>query len=132
MEGKNLLAFRVSCENYLSELSLNALRSYGIFLRLKAPTAMKKAELVKEIVAVLCGELVPKRSALGAPVKNVYVDPVIIATIEKFEREFLNGETLVPPSSKESSPSAVLKIEVNTETLNQEQKQLLNTFLISL
>ena len=120
--------FRKDCERYLSSMSLECLRSYGRSLQLRDPTKKKKAELIKEIVMVLCGELTPQRNNKGAPIKNDYISPQILSDIEKIKQKYF-------PTSIEEEPenlSVVLQLKINPALLNEKQRQLLNEFLDSL
>ena len=82
MDKDNVSIFKLACERYLNTLGLGNLRSYGRFLQLKEPTKRNKAELIQEIIGVLCGEIIAKRTKRGAPIKNTYVEPQILQTVQ--------------------------------------------------
>ena len=110
-------------------------------MQLRSPTTMKKAEIAEGILAILCGEGEPKRTKYGAPVKNVYVDPVILDTVAGLKMQYLNLPEVSAVYSREpdseTEPEAegadiFLKLSVRYSTLSKRQKYLLNTFLESL
>lgn len=86
---ENINAFKNSCADCLLKAGLNDLRGYGRSIGMRAATKLKKADLIKEIVGVLCGEIVPSPTKRGAPVKSCYVDPRLIEEIERLKREYL-------------------------------------------
>lgn len=123
--------FQELCAQYLNQQGLAELRAYGRFLHLPKPTRLKKAELIKEIVGVLCGEQTPKRTNRGAPIKNNYFNKAIVSTIEEIKGEVFNT-TEANQDKIIQSEMVVLNISVAVERLNEKQKQLLNDFLSSL
>ncbi len=131
MNEKNILGFKKACEAYLSTVSLVALRSYGRSLQLKAPTKLRKDMLIKEIIGVLCGEIIPQRNKKGAPAKNSYVDEKLIETISEFKKEYLL-ENVEKESKTPHSNDVALQLFINPSSLTEQQKQLLNDFLNSL
>lgn len=142
MEEKDVLAFKLACQNYFFTLSLQALRSYGRALRLQKPAALKKGDLIEEIIKVLCGEVSPQRNGnRGAPVKCDYLDERIFEKVESLQKEYLYGESLVKPleesppilpEPKEENNVEPLQFTVRFSLLNEEQKRLFLTFLDSL
>ena len=123
--------FQKLCTQYLNQQGLVELRAYGRFLYLPKPTKLKKAELIKEIVSVLCGEQTPKRTNRGAPIKNNYFNKTIVSKIEEIRGEVFNA-TEANEDTIIQSRTVVLNISVVVERLNEKQKQLLNDFLSSL
>ena len=141
MENKNVEGFRLACKEYFSSLSVSALRAYGVFLCLRKPSTLNKTELIAELIAVLCGEITPQRVLRGAPLKNKYLDPSIVESVESLKKHFWEGEeSVLPPQEKEPAlppqpqpiPPAIVKIELNMESLSQEQKELLGALLKAL
>lgn len=140
---KNVELFKLACEEYLVTEGVSALRAYGRAIELKEPTKMKKQELVKEIVGVLCGEIVTtQRTNRGAPVKNDYIEPRMAKEIARLKQLYLGEEaeeeeisvlsTAIESEKEENCPSVVLKFEVRVSSLTERQKQLMNDFLSSL
>lgn len=121
---KNVSDFKRLCAKYLEVKNINILRRYGRYLSLKAPTKSKKAELIQEIMGVLCGEIVQYRTKRGAPVKNDYVDPTMIKEIERLKKQYLFANVPETPAPRE-------KVD-RISTLTDEQRDLLNDFLNSL
>ncbi len=66
MEKQKKTEFEEACKAYLFPLSITDLRVYGRYLGLPAPTKLKKAELICEIIQVLCGEKTAVRTNKGA------------------------------------------------------------------
>lgn len=128
--------FRKLCEEYLNHLSVGDLRCYGRFLNLTAPTRLKKAELIMEIVGVLCGEKDPVRTKRGAPIKNNYFKAEIPFKIQEMRREAFAEETTFKRAKNtilnKKAEKVQLQFFVNLEKLTEKQKQLLNDFLNSL
>ncbi|MBE7079203.1 MAG: hypothetical protein E7380_05035 [Clostridiales bacterium] len=141
MRNKNVEEFRLACKEYFSSLSVSALRAYGVFLCLRKPSTLNKTELIAELIAVLCGEITPQRVLRGAPLKNKYLDPSIVESVESLKKHFLEeeepvlqqqGEEPVLPPQPQPIPPAIVKIELNMESLSQEQKELLGALLKAL
>ena len=141
MDEKQRAFFRELCVQYLSELSLVDLRSYGRYLQLTAPTRLKKIDLIHEIVDVLCEKKISTRTKRGAPIKNNYFKADIPLKIEEIKRNVFetNVNGLREGSKKEETKKAEIKQEhvllqfsIAVETLNERQKQLLSDFLNSL
>ncbi len=106
--GKNISGFKLACTNYFSTLNLGLLRSYGRSLNLRNPTTLKKADLIEELIKVLCGEINPIRNNKGAPIKGEYVDKSIFEKVTQFQREYLceNRDDYCGGECKNSSPAA--------------------------
>ncbi len=85
--------FKIACANYLRTVSLNDLRAYARMLNFTDPTKLKKGDLLQSIVAVSAGEMIPAgRNNRGAPVKNNYVPPKLIETVENLKRRYLYAD----------------------------------------
>ncbi len=74
---------------YLHDQSLDKLRSVGREIGVERATTKKKGVVIEEIVAVEEGVIpaVPK-SKRGAPVKNDFADPKILAKVEEYRLAF--------------------------------------------
>ena len=133
-EEKQETRFRELSAQYLMRQSLSDLRSYGRFLNLPTPTRLKKAELVHQIIDVLCGECNPIRTRRGAPIKNNYFSDDIPKVIEKIKEK----TNIVSAVEKEQQTvevekdAVLLHFHVSIEKLNDNQKELLYLFLKSL
>lgn len=121
MNGQNTTEFKNACEKYLNSIGLAALRAYGRSINLKEPTKKNKPDLIAEIVAVLCGELIPQRTKRGAPVKNDYVDPQLLTDIKELQRRYLPN-----------TPSEQEEIVELISGLSPDQKRCLLKFLKTL
>ena len=78
----------------------------------------------------LCGEMTPRRSNKGAPIKNDYVEPRILEEIDCLKRRYHYEESEENVEVADSNVS--LQILIKPSCLNKKQKQLLNNFLNSL
>lgn len=133
MDEKEKMGFKKECEMYLSTASLDSLRAYGRFLQLKDPTKKKKAELIQELVMTLCGEMTPRRSNKGAPIKNDYVEPKILDEIDRLKRKYhAEGNEETEEVVEHTDSNVLLQLVIQPSCLNKKQKQLLNNFLNSL
>ena len=93
MNEKALNEFKIACKNYLQTVSLNDLRAYARMLNFTDPTKLNKGDLLQSIVAASAGEIVPAgRNNRGAPVKNNYVPPKLIETVENLKSRYLYKE----------------------------------------
>ena len=145
MNENAIKEFKTECANYLQTVSLNDLRAYARMLNFTDPTKFKKGDLLQSIVAVLAGEMIPAgRNNRGAPIKNNYVPPKLIQTVENLKRRYLynveesgtnlpnkaNSETFVEIPSKLIFGSDDLEEEHWTEKINRTvvrgQLQVLN------
>ncbi len=84
--SENEQQFKMAMLAYLasSEVSIGDLRAYGRVIGVDKPTTKKKSELMEEITQILLGELQPvMQSRKGAPVKNDFVKPTVLNTINK-------------------------------------------------
>lgn len=86
---EDIKAFKNRCEDYLFNVGLNDLRVYGRLIGMRAATKLKKADLIKEIIGVLCGEIAPSPTKRGAPVKNAHIDPKLVEEIERLGGQYL-------------------------------------------
>ena len=148
MKEKDVSGFKLACKNYLITLDLNSLRTYGRALQIRTPTMMRKADLIEEIIKVLCGENSPQRNNRGAPVKSAYLDESIFETVERIQKKYFEKETdgetatnaveeqeTIPPVRVEpvsESRLEPLQFTVRFSLLNEEQKNLFLAFLNSL
>ena len=89
MKENALQEFKNACASYLKIQSLNDLRAYARMLHFTDPTKLKKDDLLEQVVAAVAGEIVPAgRNGRGAPVKNNYVPPTLIQTIENLKKQY--------------------------------------------
>ena len=134
MEEQNVILFKMECERCLARQGINTLRAYGRSLGMQAPTRLKKGALISEIVGALCGENMPTRNKLGAPIKNDYIKPEIVEEVSRLKELYFGEEE--PKAQEEASASeevgVSLRFTVNPSKLNEVQKQRLNEFLNSL
>ena len=114
----NVEAFKKVAGDYFNQLGISALRSYGRHLELRDPTTKKKADLIAEILGVLCGEMSTKRNNRGAPIKNNYVEPAVLETVERLKSQFLYKK-----EKKEQTFNEILE-----EFLKNSQKWNILTF----
>lgn len=95
MGNENREKFEYVCRDYLKTLSLADLRKYGRSVGVEHPTERKKDDLVEDIIAILTGAAAPvKKNGVGAPVKNLSVDPTIPAQIAELKRRLLGEEAV--------------------------------------
>lgn len=90
MNGKeNFERLKQDFVAYLQEQSIERLRAVARRVGVERATTKKKGALVEEIVAVEEGLIpVAPESNRGAPVKNDFVDPKILAKIEEYRLAF--------------------------------------------
>ena len=115
----NVEQFKREAENYLKRFGVKTLHAYGRSKGLRIATMLKKDELIKQTIAICCGEQAPDFTARGAPRKNDFVPPELIGTMEELVRVYLRGETpatttfpAVKDEKKEEKP--YYKITVQT------------------
>ena len=134
--------FKEICRYYFSTLPLASVQAYGRDLGLCRPTGMKKADLIEEILKVLCGGEVEPRNARGAPIKNTNSGTIaqeIEALQKKYLSEILDKQTTVVKEQKEPAPALVAEriicesaqIVIQFSDLTKEQKKLFMKFLKS-
>lgn len=116
------LGFKLACTKYFNTLGLDALRAYARTLQIEKPTMMRKADLIEEIIKVLCGEITPYRAGRGAPVKNGYVDESIFETVRKIQKEFA-WDVLFPPPVEKKEIGVVLE-ENNALTFTETTEEV--------
>ena len=139
------LRFRLECRNYFHTVDLGTLRCYGRLLKLQSPTAKKKADLIEDILDVLCGKSTPYRNKRGAPVKNNFFDEKLLEKVAQLQKDYLFGgvEWTLPEEEREKEPAVLveemeedslekLQITVRYSLLNEKQKKLFKDFFKSL
>ena len=121
MEETNVAEFKLACREELKKWGITALRTYGRNIGMRCPTKLKKEELIKQIIGVLCGEIVQVQTKQGAPVKDHYIDEKSVERIELIKRKYLKGEAPlgvepiviheneIPPKEKPSTATVVLR-----------------------
>lgn len=114
MQETNVLEFKYACTGVLNGWGMNALRAYGRFIGVRSPTKLKKSELIEQLIGVLCGEIVQKKTKRGAPVKNDFVAQENIDEINALKKKYLGTETALraanpAPKQKPSTATVVLK-----------------------
>ena len=120
MEETNVAEFKLACKEELKKWGITALRTYGRNIGMRCPTKLKKVELIKQIIGVLCGEIVQVQTKQGAPVKNDYIDEKNVEKIERIKRKYLKEEALdvapiviheneISPKEKTSTATVVLR-----------------------
>ena len=127
--------FKLACASYLQTISVSALRVYGRSLGLQKPTALNKSALIQQIIQALCGEISPMRGKLGAPAKDIRVEPSILKNIDAL-RENYRIEQVLPifTQPKENAKTRaekpiVINISLQFSELTDEQKKGLKAFL---
>lgn len=154
MQNREVEKFKAACREYLQKQSVHTLRIYGRRLELKNPSFHKKAPLIEDIIAVLCGEIKPSRDLKGAPIKFDYLAPEFLEHMDKLQSEFYEDiecpqkkqeiqeveEIKETQKTQEAEPSKTiivetkiqevnnLKIVINVNDLTQEQKEKLSDF----
>ena len=128
--------FKKLCSQYFSQLSIVDLRNYGRFLKLPAPTCLKKSALICEILDVLCEEKSPERNKRGAPIKNAHFQADILSAVKEIKEQVF-GKTCNDLCEKKDEEvgerSAVaLQLSIQIEKLDGMQKQRLKDFINSL
>ena len=156
MSEQRIEDFKQTLRERLSFWHLNALGAYGRYLQLRAPTKLKKKDLIEAIVETICGERMESRNNRGAPVKAAYLDPKLVLEIENLIEKFSFVETFCvtsaepnaaepapdqdtvqeseqdsEPNAEEEDPAVQVNISVNLEKLTKKQKKLLTDFLNS-
>ena len=69
-QNAEMQRYKNACREYLTIVGLTDMQVYGRELGLRRPTAMRKADLIEEILKALCGEEIEGRNQRGAPIKN--------------------------------------------------------------
>lgn len=121
MEEMNVAKFKLACKEELKQWGITALRTYGRNIGMRCPTKLKKEELIKQIIGVLCGEIVQVQTKQGAPVKDHYIDEKNVGRIELIKRKYLKkeeplvaepiviNENKIPPKEKPSTATVILR-----------------------
>ena len=87
------IQFKLECEAYLAKQSISGLRAYGRKIGVEKPTVKNKPDLIADILAVLTGEKKAIAQSLrGAPIKNDYVNPEMVETIENLRHRYFDDE----------------------------------------
>ena len=76
-------------QEFLNTLPITTLRVVGRKYGVRQPAAISKSDLIGEIIDILTEKIEPApRSNRGAPVKQSYIDPEILRTLEGIKRDF--------------------------------------------
>ena len=95
----NVEKFKEEAIVFLKTFGLEVLRPYGRKVGLRVATKLKKKEVILQTIAVLCGEQKPDFTNRGAPRKNEYIPPELIAGMEELIRLYLHGEAPTLPTA---------------------------------
>ena len=95
----NVGKFKEEANELLERFALGEVRTYGRKVGLRAATKLKKKEAILQTIAVLCGEQKPDFTNRGAPRKNEYIPPKLIAGMDELIRLYLRGEAPTPPTT---------------------------------
>ena len=101
---------------FLNPLGIASLRSLGRFVGVPQATTRKKGELAEWILNIATGKTTPvEKSRRGAPVKEDFVDPVILEKLEElnFSRAAIEAEYTEEDSSERGGD--ILPEEKNKE-----------------
>lgn len=94
--------FKLTCRSFLSKQTISVLRPYGRKVGVAEPTAKSKQALIEDIIAILAGEQSPTpRSLRGAPVRDDFVDPVIVERMEEICKNFPDESEYRPGDGRE-------------------------------
>ena len=146
-----LTQFKKFCGAYLQEQTTQILRTYGRKIGLQYPTKLKKAPLIEEIIAVLCGEKSAHRVSQGAPARNDYlpdeflahmdelldgyftgvfpVSKVHILQVERMENGSEGMDTSKPCAPNDKTENGGLKVSLDISNLTDEQIVKLTNFI---
>ncbi len=94
----NVEKFKEKASLLLEGFATKGLRPYGRKVGVPITTKLKKEEMILEIIAVLCGEKAPEFTSRGAPRKNQFIPPELIATMDELIRVYLRGEAPTQPT----------------------------------
>ena len=122
-KAEALQEWKKEVQDYLSKIGIVSLRSLGRYLGVPQATTKKKGDLSACILALLAGEIKPAaKSNRGAPVKEDFVDPAILSSLEElnFKKASIEAECIETgesgmPLSEENSPAAVVLHAKNRE-----------------
>ena len=127
VDEKNIKLFALQCREYMDKIALSELRAYGRLVGVSRATAMKKDELIEDIIRIFIGELQPiERSRRGAPVKNDYVDAKLVETINAYRYAYLMDVKDAPLVIDESGNPE----PIDWETMLRESKKRENGKLV--
>lgn len=101
----NVKEFKEKATAHLEQFGLAGLHAYGRKVGLRAATTLKLQEVILQIIAVLCGEQKPDPTRRGAPRKNEFIPPELIAGMDELIRVYLPNETPMP------TPTPIVKEE---------------------
>ena len=107
----NVAKFKERAALYMQLYSITVLRTYGRKIGVPNATTLKLEELIREIIAVLCGEKKPKFTRVGAPRKNEFIPPELIVGIDELVKVYLRDEASTLPTS----PTPVAQEEKESE-----------------
>lgn len=124
--------FKAICSQRLAQYNLITLRNYGRHLNIPNPTCLKKSDLIKEILKVLCAEKTPTRNKRGAPSKHHSLQTNILFEIEELKSTLMTSNDTKLKKANRKDAAVRLKFLVDVDQLNERQKKLLNDFLNSL
>ena len=127
MNEKELQECKKALYLQLSYYNIRTLRTYGREIQLKTPTKSSKEELVQNIISVICGEIQPKRSKRGAPIKCEFKHPEIHEQVQLLCKAF--GHTAPPlayNSIKTEEPNAESKTEQNSSEIVPIEQEIVN------
>ena len=111
----NVKKFKEEATAHLEQFGLAGLHAYGRKVGLRAATRLKKKEVILETIAVLCGEQKPDRTVQGAPRKNEFIPPELIAGMDELIRVYLRGEAPMPTPMPTPTPTPALAPVVKEE-----------------
>ena len=92
MEWVNVEKFKREAGLCLQKFGLQALRSYARKVGLPIATKLNKEEMILQTIAVICGERTPAFTKRGAPRKNEFVPPELMAEMDELVKVYLRGE----------------------------------------
>lgn len=126
--------FKSDCRAYLFRQSIPVLRAYGASLGLKYPIKTKKKLLIEDIVALLCGEIMPTKSGQDTFIQSDSLNPKFLKHMDKLITQYFNGERLTNTDKKteEENSSNNIKITLNLSNLTTHQVEKLTGFLKTL
>ncbi len=107
----NVEKFKEEANEHLKGFALGEVRTYGRKVGLRAATKLKKKDVILQTIAVLCGEQKPDFTNRGAPRKNEYIPPKLIAGMDELIRLYLRGEAPTPLTA----PASVEEEKKETE-----------------
>ena len=91
--------FKEEASLFLKTFGVEGLRPYGRKVGLRVATKLRKKEIILQTIAVLCGEQKTDFTNRGAPRKNEYIPPKLIAGMDELIKVYLHGEAPTPQAS---------------------------------